>query len=274
MKPSRTFLFFFGLAAMTARAGIMFTITPTVQYGVKSNQVIFTGTLSNANVTGDVYLNDLQFSFTGVATNYLSGNANVFYANVPGVLFPGETYSDVVFAVNLDSGTPNGDYFGTVTLLGGTNIFGADWLASQPFQITSASTHFGAWQWQEFGTNATNVVVSGDFADPDFDGIANLLEYALHLDPNTADAGGLPTPQIDLACGCLALEYTKVIDASDLSYTVEGADDPGGPWNPVGITESIIDAGTLTLTIRASDAANPFAMASKRFVHLKVTRTP
>jgi hypothetical protein len=258
----------------TARADVVFTLTPNVQYGVKSNEVVFTGALSNTNLTGDIFLNDIQISFTGVATNYLTARTNAFFANVPGILSPGETYSDVVFAVAISSNTPAGDFFGTVAIAGGTNIFDATALASQPFQITSSDTPFGAWQWQEFGTNATNSVVSGDFADPDFDDIINLMEYALYLDPNSSSTSGLPIPQLDSTCGCLTLAYTKVLAATDLSFTVEGADDPGGPWNSAGITESIIDADTLTLTIRASDAANPFATTGKRFLHLKVTRSP
>jgi hypothetical protein len=259
---------------VTVRANVVLTLTPSVQYGVKSNAVVFTGTLSNTSVTADVYLNDIQFSFTGVATNYLTAMSNAYFANVPGILSPSETYSDVVFAVALDPSAPAGDYLGTVTIVGGTNIFAADTLASQPFEVSSSDTPFGAWQLLEFGTNATNSVVSGDFADPDFDGIVNLLEYALHLDPNSASVTGLPIPELDPTCGCLTLAYTKVLAATDLSYTVEGADDPGGPWNSAGITESIIDGDTLTLTIRASDAANPFAIIGKRFLHLKVTRSP
>jgi len=273
MNTRFTLLICLALTA-TVRADVVLTLTPSVQYGVKSNEIVFTGTLSNTNTTGDVFLNDIQFSFTGVATNYLTAISNAYFANVPGILSAGETYSDIVFAVALDSATPAGDYFGTVTIVGGTNIFAVDTLASQPFEMSSSDTPFGAWQLLEFGTDATNSVVSGDFADPDFDGIVNLLEYALHLDPNALSVTGLPIPQLDPTCGCLTLTYTRILDATDLSYMVEGADNPGGPWNSADITESIIDAGTLTLTIRASDAANPFATTGKRFLHLKVTRSP
>lgn len=100
------------------------------------------------------------------------------------------------------------------------------------------------------------------------------LEYALHLDQDIAGATGLPVGERDAACNCLTLTYTKVLSATDLSYTVEAADDPGGPWNITGITQSIIDATTLTLTILASDAGNTFSATGERFLHLKVTRLP
>lgn len=260
------------LFTVTVHADVIFTATPNVQYGVKSNEVIFTGTLSNTNLTDDVFLNDIQISFTGIATNYLAAGTNAFFANVPGILSPGETYSDVVFAVAISSNTPAGDYFGTVTIVGGTNIAAVDNLGSAPFQVSSSDTPFAAWRVAEFGINAGNDVISGDHADPDGDDIVNLLEYALHLDPNVASATGLPVGEGDSTCGCLTLIYTKVLAATDLLYTPEAADDPGGPWNTTGITETIIAADTMTLTIKASDAAHPFATAGKRFMHLKITR--
>jgi hypothetical protein len=60
----------------------------------------------------------------------------VFFANVPGILLPGETYSDVVFAIAINPATPPGQYFGIVTLQGGTNIFAATSLASPIFEVT------------------------------------------------------------------------------------------------------------------------------------------
>jgi len=221
-----------------------------------------------------VFLNDIQVSFTGIATNYLTANTNAFFANVPGILSPGETYSDIVFAVAISSTTPSGDYFGTVTIQGGTNILAADNLASQPFQISSSDTLFDAWRVEQFGASTNNPAISGDLADPDGDAVVNLLEYALHSDPNVADASGLPIPASDPSCGCLSLIYTKTLAATDLIYTPEAADALDGPWSTNGLTQAIIAADTETLTIRANDTAHPFAASGKRFMHLKVTRLP
>ena len=248
-------------------AALVFSLTPNVQYGSRGNAVVFTGTLSNTNAS-DVFLNDIQITIT----NLLTGQTNAFFANVPGILSAGETYSDVVFAVSINSNTPPDDYSGTATIQGGTNIFTADTLASQSFQVTVAATPFGVWQWQQFGT--TNSADSADLADPDGDGSVNLLEYALHSDPGVASTAGLPVGEGDTGCDCLTLTYTKVLAATDLSYTVEGADDPGGSWSSAGITESIVDADTLTLTIRASDTGNPFSTTGKRFLHLRINRSP
>jgi len=249
-------------------AALIFTLTPATQFGAKSNAVNFTGTFSNPNLTGDIFLNDIQIT----VTNLLTGQTNTFFANVPGILAPGETYSGIVFTVAISSNTPVGNYFGSVTIQGGTNIVAANNLASQPFQVSSSDTLFNAWRTKQFGISTNNPAISGDLADPDGDGVANLLEYALDGDPNVADAGSLPVPAGDAACGCLSLIYTKTIAATDLIYTPEAADAPDGSWSTNGISQSIIDADTETLTIRASDMNHPLATAGKRFFHLKIAR--
>jgi len=371
------------LATGTVRADLSFVLTPAVQSGTSSNEIVFTGTLFNTSLTSNLFLNDIQIIFTGAGTNYLAADTNSFFANVPGILLPGETYSDVVFAVGITPGTPAADYFGSVTFLGGSNIFAATNLGSQSFQISTPGlstvnilattpdaykrgalpgaftisragatnadltvdysiggtasnglnysslsssviipaglasvtisvapladstvdgdltvvltlssapaynlgtpvnatvtihdTPFNDWRLANFGTNANNDAVSGDLADPDGDGIVNLLEYGLNLNPNSPSASGLPTAHVDPGCGCLTLIYTKVLAATDLTYTPEAADAPSGPWSTNGITQSVIGSDATTQTIQANDAGNPIAVSTNRFMHLKVTRLP
>jgi hypothetical protein len=252
-----------------ARAAVSFVLTPGTQASAQGVEVFFTGILGNTDPTDDVYLNDIQFVFS----SNLTFVANAFFANVPGILSAGQTYSDIVFAVIIKPTTPTGNYFGTVILAGGSNIFASSNLATQSFEVSvSEVTPFSAWQLAEFGTNASNPVISGDLADPDGDGIANLLEYALNLNPNVASVTGLPTAQTDPSCGCLSLIYTKVLSATDLTYTPEAATDPGGPWSTNGVTQAMLGSDGVTLTNKASDTGNPIATSGKRFMHLRVTR--
>src|ERR1700690_2197045 len=81
------------------QADLAFTLTPAEQSGLGSNEVVFTGTLINTTPTGNLFLNNIQFSLIDEAAGYLAADTNVFFANVPGILLPGETYSDVVFGV-------------------------------------------------------------------------------------------------------------------------------------------------------------------------------
>ncbi|MGO9608785.1 MAG: Calx-beta domain-containing protein [Verrucomicrobiia bacterium] len=315
MARTKSFLWLLWLACVplptASRADLSFTLTPAVQSGAVSNEVVFTGTLNNMCTTNELFLNDIQISFIGAATNYLSADTNTFYANVPGILLAGETYSDVVFGVGINAGTPPGDYFGVVTILAGSNVFAEVAFTSLTFQVSSPAvsivagtadaykfgeipgaftmtrvgatnidqsvaytiggtasngvdysliansvtipagsisvpitvspiddgivvgdvtvtltlsnsavynlgspasatvtvhdTPFNDWRLTVFGTNANDSAISGDLADPDGDGIVNLLKYALDLNPNVASVQGLPTSQIDPACACLTL---------------------------------------------------------------------
>jgi hypothetical protein len=134
------FIFLSGLTLLMSvaslRADLAFVLTPATQSDVGSNEVVFTGTLINTSLTNDLFLNDIQFDFIDEADNYLAADTNVFFANVPGILLLGETYSDVVFGITVASNTPPGQYFGIVTIQGGTNIFAAINLASPIFEVS------------------------------------------------------------------------------------------------------------------------------------------
>ena len=123
------------LAIRSAQADLTITLLPSVRSGVGSNEVAFVGVMTNRNLTGNLFLNDIQLSFNGTATNYFAAETNVFFVNVPGVLLPGEIYSDIIFAVSLNAATPPGNYSGTVTIRGGTNIFATTNLTIQTFQV-------------------------------------------------------------------------------------------------------------------------------------------
>jgi hypothetical protein len=154
LKP---FMLLSGLAALLAvpaQADPAFVLTPAAQSGVGSNEVFFTGAFTNTNLAGNLFLNNIQFSFTNQAGNYLAGNSNVFYGNVPGILLPGGTYSDMVFGITIASNTPPGQYFGTVTIQGGGDIFAGTNLAAQGFEVTLPAAALG------ITLSGTNVALS------------------------------------------------------------------------------------------------------------------
>jgi hypothetical protein len=63
-------------------------------------------------------------------------DTNAFFANVPGILLPGENYNDVVFAVAVNASAHPAHFTGTVTIQGGADIFSTNNLACQTFQIS------------------------------------------------------------------------------------------------------------------------------------------
>lgn len=83
-----------------------------------------------------------------------------------------------------------------------------------------------------------------DLADPDNDGIVNLLEYAHGTNPN-APATGSPI-QTTTVGGALALVFPRNTAATDLILTVQGADSMSGPWT--NLASSTLGA-TFTATL-------------------------
>ncbi len=141
------------LSAISTRANPAFVLTPPAQSGVGTNEIFFTGALTNTSLTTN-FLNSIQFGFTNAATNYLTADTNVFFANVPGLLLPGETYTDVVFGIFISPATPPGNYSGTVTIQGGADIFAVANLTNQTFQVTLPPAALG------IATSGSNLLLS------------------------------------------------------------------------------------------------------------------
>ncbi len=78
--------------------------------------------------------------------------------------------------------------------------------------------NYADWKQSAFGPNSFNPSISGDDADPDNDGIPNLVEYALRSDPGGANASGFRPPELVSPPGSVpTLQFT-------LPYRAEAAD--------------------------------------------------
>lgn len=99
-----------------------------------------------------------------------------------------------------------------------------------------------------------------DLADPDRDGIVNLLEYATVQNPLIADA---LTNTVTKQGSVMHFTYYKNPVATDVTFTVEWNDQLSGSWSTVGVT-SQQSGQVVTASIPATVA--------RRFVRLKVTR--
>ncbi len=132
--------------------------------------------------------------------------------------------------------------------------------------LTIAEPPFQSWQFAHFAAGANTPAIAGDNADPDGDGISNLIEYfqgtipAAHADSApqgiTETIGGVPS---------LSLTFTRDPSRTDLTYTAEVSNDLA-IWNPV--------ADTLTGTTGALEnrkASVPIG-GPQKFLRLKVTR--
>ncbi len=138
-------------------------------------------------------------------------------------------------------------------------------------------TPYTNWQLAHFtAAELASPAISGDLADPDGDGIPNLLEYALNLDPRAARTTGLPTVGQTMLGGqqYLTLTYTQVMGATGITYLPQASGDlstwNGGSGYTVAVsTTANADGATQTVVVR--DAV-PLSGATRRFLRLQVSR--
>jgi hypothetical protein len=116
------------------------------------------------------------------------------------------------------------------------------------------------WRWKNFTTGElANPSVSGDLADPDGDGLANLMECDLGLQPKLPSVNVF-SPRID--AHHFTLTYTQSKSATDVLLTLEtSADLLTWTPNPAQFEPvDCVDEGTLRrITVRLVALANSAA---------------
>ena len=142
--------------------------------------------------------------------------------------------------------------------------------ASGTLVISAANSALQLWRLSHFG-NTANTGSGADSADPDADGVSNLMEFALGLDPHASST--IPT-NMTVADGSIDYRFTRLKSAvAELDYVVERSDglEPES-WTSQGIVVSptpVADDGTretIRVTLPAGDG--------RRFVRLKVAPKP
>jgi hypothetical protein len=153
-----------------------------------------------------------------------------------------------------------------------------------PLYRGSPLSHAAHWRLNHFGTRA-NAGPAADTADPDLDGIINLLERALGGDPNRPDTERLPGLQLVDNAGHRFPEFTFTVlaggggdpastyAAGDLAYAVEIGHSLDGSWlSGPGFLETIAgpdDQGDGTATVRLR-GTSPLSPAQPQLLRLRV----
>jgi hypothetical protein len=139
--------------------------------------------------------------------------------------------------------------------------------------ITFHARPYTVWRAARFSpAQLADPLISGDSADPDADGLSNLLEYASAREPLTADST-LAAGVTSIIDGRLAFACTRANAITDLAFDVEWSADLAtwstGPGfvEPVGTTDH--GNGTSTVTVRS---VAPLTEAPRQFLRLRVTR--
>lgn len=131
--------------------------------------------------------------------------------------------------------------------------------------VTGTQPPYDAWAVASGLDNTPNLDAS-PIADPDRDGMPNLLEYATRMNPAQHD----PAPQSAAKNGSvLEFLYRKNKAATDVSLTVEWSDDLSPEsWNSSGVSTAVQSDDGVTQQFKATLPAGP----ARRFVRLNVAR--
>ena len=139
-------------------------------------------------------------------------------------------------------------------------------------QSASATVNIGvlkpieAWRLQNFGTTSATGNAA-DSADPDGDGLPNLIEYACATDPNTPS---IAPYALNSNGANFEFLYTKNKAATDVTYSVEWSNSLlTGSWSTAGVTSFMVSDNGDTQQIKATV---PAGTSGRIFVRLRVTR--
>ncbi|HVV73496.1 MAG TPA: hypothetical protein VHI52_18630, partial [Verrucomicrobiae bacterium] len=175
--------------------------------------------------------------------------------------------SEVVMLAFDPTRVPIGTYGATLSLTTGDPGFST---RQMPVSLT-VLTPFDQWRWTHFSTTDNNGPAA-DNADPDNDGLVNLVEYALGLDPKVADRQPLSAV---IEQGHLTLSYRRPYPApTDVIYLPEVSETLDAPaWSsgPSYTSQVVVDNGDGTGTVVVTDLADT-TVASAHFLRLRISR--
>ena len=183
-----------------------------------------------------------------------------------GPTFPLSGNQDLPVAAAVDGLTPSTTYHFRLVA---TSLTGPVPGLDQHFTTSGPDlTPLVDWRLAQFGVNGI-LGDPADAADPDGDGISNLLEFAMGTDPKAFTA----PPVLQIAGGSLVFPYQRNDAAAGvLSYQVEWWDGGNGiPWSSAGVVDNFLsDNGT----IQQRQAVMPVGPNGMRMVRLRVTLLP
>ena len=148
--------------------------------------------------------------------------------------------------------------------------------ASDTIETRFVSPGYHSWA-RSFWTadEAMNPIIGWPGADPDFDGISNMLERAFGLDPTLAGTTGLPSEGFTTvgADTYLTITFQRPVDTDDFAYRVGKSTDLDSWDYSVGATllvDSEISGNLEILTYRDSD---PVGVNQRTQMRIRVDET-
>ena len=155
-------------------------------------------------------------------------------------------------------------------------------IAGQVNLVVSNITAMETWKASIFGAGAANLAISGDTVVNNAANIANLMAYALGLNPFAAQSTDLPIAEINQTSGnkYLSLKFQRNTTATDITYIVEstGALINPGSWTPISTfangtwlpVTNVTESGSGSkVGVQVSDTTSTISSPA-RFIRLKV----
>ena len=269
-----------GVAARLSSGIIKVYSTESAFAALKSDGSVITWGDSSIGGNSSNVANSLSSGVTSVYSNYYSfaalksdgsvvtwGDANNGGSGGPaniGAVVPPTLPSTL--HVRLASTAPAGAVAGNLTI-SATDATMQTVALSGTVTDEPTYTHQELWRFENFGSYAS-ANSGADAADPDYDGLNNLLEYALGMDPN---ASGVMPAVLALNGANLEYTYTRSTAAkdNDVTYQIEWSDTlAAGSWSTENATEEIQSTQDTLETVKTTI---PAGNNGKRFLRLRVT---
>lgn len=229
-----------------------------------------------------------------------SGIAQVSYATIPGgTAVSNSDYTAVSGNLNWTNGDTAAKSFTipilnnpqvqsnvTVNLALGSPSAGTALAPQSAASLTIIQPPIDAWKLAYFGTNANNPAIAGDTADPNSDGIVNLMAYAYALNPLVTSTNPFTGRVVG---GNFQLVFPRNTAATDLTYNIQSSIDvnswsnlltftaaTGWVTNVSGVTVSESSATGLPpnqfVTVTSTTATNITGGPGDQFLRLEVNR--
>ncbi len=134
--------------------------------------------------------------------------------------------------------------------------------------LSGVALTFDDWKSGTFDPDdLANEAIVGTLADPDQDGIPNLLEFALSRDPLSPDDPMGSVPEVTTEEDFLTVTFRRVSNLSDIRYALEVSDDLVD-WETVDLVGRIlaVDGSVQTVEVKV-----PIESATKKFIRLMVS---
>ncbi len=242
----------------TKLAYIQAGMAPSLANSASGQTASFTVTLSAAS-TQAVSVAWATMNGTAIAgTNYTAASGTLTFA-------AGETSKTITIAL-LPNASPLETKAFIVQL---SNPIGSTLANNTAIAALAPNTPWHGWLMGRFyPSELADPVITGQSADPDADGVTNLIEYATAMNPVLNDTVPAFATKMTSA---LEFIYTKNKAATDVTCVVEWSDTLGGTsWSDTGLSApTFLSDNGVTQQVKVTMAAGN---GVARFLRLKVTR--